>query len=122
MSTFVIGDYVQVLVTEDQRALGTNENFVEGFTETGLVHGIQVAPCCQQRCLVDEIRQISTDHAWCATSNGDQVNVLAQWYVAAMNLEDRQATIPVGALHCHSAVETSWAEQGFVQAIRPVCC
>src|SRR5579884_2311137 len=110
MSTFMVGNHVEVLVTEDQGTFGTNENFVEGFIEAGLIHGIQVAPCRQQCCLVDEVCQVSADHAWCTTSNGNQVNIFPQRHVARMNLEDRQATIPVRPFHSHAAIEASWAE------------
>src|SRR6266704_403292 len=43
-----------------------------------------------------------------------------QWDTARVNLENGQATIPVGTLDHHAAVEATWAQERLIQPIGPV--
>src|SRR5437899_558851 len=76
--------------------------------------------CCQQRRVVDDIRDVVTHHSRSSTSTRNQLYIFCQRYTARVYLENGQAPIPVGALYCHTAVEATWAQERFVQPIVPV--
>src|SRR5947209_8558058 len=111
----MIGDYVEVLVAQHQGTLGTEQDFVECLLEAALIHAIHIAPGGQKGSFVRQVCQVGTHHTRCGASHLDEVDVGTERDVTCVNLENCQATIPVGAVDGHTAVETSGAQQGDVE-------
>src|SRR5450759_2906195 len=112
MTTFVVRNDIQIFLGKNERTFHANENLVQGLIKAVLRDSVQVPTRRQQRGLVDQVRQIRADHTRSGTSNGYQIDILRHWHVTAVNFENRQATIPVGALYCDTTVEAARSQQG----------
>src|SRR6266568_1224700 len=122
MTAFVIGNDIQISFTQYQRTLSTDEDLVQSLIKAVLCHGNQIATCCQQSGFIDEIGDVSANHPRGGTGDVNQVHVFCQWDVVRVNLENGQATIPVGTLDCHTSIEAAGAQERFVQSIWAIGC
>src|SRR5258706_6082509 len=121
MTAFMICNDIQIVFSQYQGTFRTDENPVQSIIKAVLCHRIQIAPCCQESCFVDEISDVRANHPRSGTRNRNQIYVLCQWYVARVNLKNCQAAIPVGTLYRYTPVEAAWAQERLVQPIRTVC-
>src|SRR5260221_4843379 len=121
MTAFVICNNIQIVFSQYQGTFRTDENPVQSIIKAVLCHHIQIAPCCQESCFVDEISDVRANHPRSGTRNRNQIYVLCQWYVARVNLKNCQAAIPVGTLYRYTPVKAAWAQERLVQPIGTVC-
>src|SRR5258706_10308859 len=120
MPTFMIGNYVQVFVTQYEWTLSAQDDFIQRLVETALGNAIQVAASCQQRCFIDQICQVRSHHTRCSTCDPDQVYIRSQRHIARMDFENSQSSIPAWSIYGDTAVKTARAQQGYVESIRTV--
>jgi hypothetical protein len=74
----------------------------------------------EQGCLVDEVREVGADHPRRGGCERTEIDVLPERDTARVYLEDFLASVLIGRLHGHAAVEPSRSKQCLVEHIRPV--
>ena len=79
-----------------------------------------VPPCREQRSLVDEVREIRSDHARCRGRDATEVDVGPERHAPRVHFEDRLPAGAVGRLHRDPPVEPARAKQGLVEHVGPV--
>ena len=75
MTAFVIGDDIEILFRENERSFRADEYLVQGLIKAALCDRIKVTARCQQRCLVDQVCKVCTNHTRSGTGDGNQVNI-----------------------------------------------
>ena len=101
-------------------ALGAHHDLVLGVLEFGHGDEALVAPRRHQGGLVDEVHQVGTRKAGCATRQHLEVDIGRQRHVADMNLEDLLAADDVGIRHHDLPVEAARAQQRRIEHVGTV--
>src|SRR5581483_1022380 len=120
MSALVIGNYVQVLFAQDERAFRANEDFIKSLFKAVLRNIIEVTARCQKGCLVDQVGNISADHAGGAARDSYEVYIRTQGNIFGIYFENGKTAIPVGTFHRDAPVEATWTQQSFIKSIGSV--
>src|SRR5690606_18838471 len=79
-----------------------------------------IAPRGENGRLIDQVLQVCADHARRLRGDRVQVDIGRQWLAARMYLQDRLAAAAVGPVDDDLAVETTGAQQGWVEDVGPV--
>ena len=61
--------------------------------------------------------EVRADESWCAFGNGAQVYVVLEWFLAGVNAKDFFSTFDVGCVDGDLTVESSWAQEGWVENV-----
>src|SRR5256885_12059922 len=62
MTAFMVGNDIQISLTQHQRTICTDENPVQSSIKAVLCHRNQVPACCQESRFVDEVGDVRTNH------------------------------------------------------------
>ena len=85
MSAFMVGGHIEIVIAQHQWAFSAEKNFIERLFKAALSDAVQIAACCQQSGLVDQVCQIGSDHTGCGASDCNQIDIVGEGHVARMN-------------------------------------
>mmetsp|Transcript_7684 Transcript_7684/g.13381 ORF Transcript_7684/g.13381 Transcript_7684/m.13381 type:complete len:294 (-) Transcript_7684:2466-3347(-) len=108
-------------VVLQRSALQTCNDTIRGIID--LVHGdsLLVAASCQNGRLVHQVLQICTAEARGSLGNIGQRDLLLQFLVADVDIQNLLAALDIWQAHGHASVETSWPQERIVQDVGSVC-
>ena len=117
----MVSGVLALLLGHDHRlALGPHHDLVLGLLEVEHLDHTTATASREQRRLVDQVGQIGTREARCATREDVGADVLADRHLAHVDVEDLLASAHVGQGHVHLAVEPARAQQCGVEDVGPV--
>ena len=123
MTGLVISGIAALLFAHDSRfALGSHDNLVFRIFEILHLDQTLVAARCKQGRLIDEIGEIGTREARCATREDVGLHVRCDRHLAHVYIENLFATANVWQTHNHLTIETTRAQQRLVQHVGAVGC
>ncbi len=116
----VRGDLALLLGEEARLLLGAGDHAHDPFLELVLADRLLAAARREQRCLVDEVREVGAGEARRAGRERVELDLLRQRLALRVHLEDLLAAGAVGPVDDDLPVEAAGAQQRRVEDVRPV--
>ncbi len=121
VTSFVIGGHQALAFGNDPAlALGTGDHAIDRFGQFSPANALLVAAGGEDRGLVDRVLEIGPGETRGEAGERFDRDVLLHRLAAGVDIEDRAATLDVGAVEHHLAIEPARPKQGGIEHIGPV--
>ena len=121
MTSLVVGDQPSLLLIHHPRlALRAGHDAIDGFLDLLHLDRTLVATRGEQRCLVDDVREVGPGEPRRAPCEQIQLHRGVERLAASVNTEDRLAPFDVGPIEHYLPVEPSGSQQRRVEDVGPV--
>ena len=113
MTGLVIGDHLLFLRRHQAAAAfgATHADAFDRLLQFTHADGTPVAPCCQNRRLIDDILQVSADKTGRLAGDLLEVDGWFDRLAFDMHLQNRATANDIGAIHCDPTVEATGTQQ-----------
>ncbi len=121
VTRFVVGDPLLLFISDHHAApLGPHHDLVLGLLHVDHGHFVAVEAGGQKGALIDQVGQVGPRETGGGPGQDGQIDIFGQGDIAGVHPEDPFATLHVGQIDHHLAVEAARSQQGRVEHVGAV--